>query len=702
MADNGSTVSGTLREIRFHKDSYLIGLLDGGVGVKGSMLSPQIGMEYELKGRWQHHPRWGDTFIFSEYRASYPKDVDAIGAYLIENCKWIGPEVSKRLIEAYGEDVLDVCKADPEKVAKDIRGITKKRAKEISAMLKNNEANEQLQIEMGKLVAGTSVSKRAVNSIIQKYGQSAPEAIKKNPYRLIDDIDGVGFLSADRVAAKVGFKREGAPRITAGIAHVLKEAAFGDGHTCLPTPELISRTEEILQVKEKKVSTVLKRMIKRKQVIEWEENIYLPSSYEEERLVAEKLKALASKDVDAGTPELGGLQEDQIEAMHEAMGSAVFILTGAPGTGKTYTIKKIIESFPDARIVLAAPSGKAAKRMYEQSGRKAQTIHKLLEPQKVGAKFVFTRDSENPIHADIIVLDEVSMIDNSLMASFLDALSPDTRLIMVGDIYQLPSVGPGNVLKDLIASGVIPCVELSIIKRQDEGLIITNCHRIKDGKDIKVKDSKSEDFFLMRRETPEEIRDAIVDLLTNRLEKTYDIDLLRDVQVMSPLREKTILSCKGLNEVCQKQLNSNASVNGCPFRVGDKVIQTKNQYELEIINGDIGYVRSINREERTIYVDFENPSRSVQIPLQNNNLQLAYAITVHKFQGSEAPIIIIPVHRCFGTLITQRNLLYTAVSRAQKVCILVGQREEIHKMIRRNKQQRRFTNLARFLCEEEK
>ena len=339
--------------------------------------------------------------------------------------------------------------------------------------------------------------------------------------------------------------------------------------------------------------------------------------------------------------------------------------------------------------------------MYEESGMPAKTIHKLLEPMRGNRGFYFTRTRDNPIEADLIILDEVSMIDVSLMSSFLDAVSPDTRLIMVGDSYQLPSVGPGNILKDMIESGIIPYQELTIIKRQDEGLIIRNCHRIKNGQDIELGNSTAKDFFFLKRDTEESIRETILELITTRLVKSYNVDPLQDIQIISPLREKTILSCKALNEECQKRLNQNSSVNGSRFKEGDKVIQTRNQYELDIINGDIGYIRSINFKEQTIYVDFKNPNRLIHIPLENNNLELAYATTIHKFQGSEAPIVIIPIHRCFGTLITQRNLLYTAVSRAQKVCILVGQREEIPKMIRRNQQQHRFTNLARFLREEE-
>jgi len=700
MRGNGNAISGILQDIRFHQQSFLIGKLDNGVSVKGNMISPQIGMEYHFKGKWEHHPRWGDTFYFTEYRASYPKELSAIRAYLMENCRWIGPEISKKLVNKFGKETLEVCKSDPEKIAQEIPGITQQRALEISCMLKNNEANEELQLQLKGIVAGTRISKRAVSRIIELYGQQAPEKIRENPYQLIEDIDGIGFLSADEMAQKVGFDKEGKPRIQAGIIHVLKESAFNLGHTCLPLEFLINESQKLLQVSKEKILHVIEQMIENRHLIRIDDLIYLQFFYENEKLIGEKLKALCSQKVPSGDPQYDDLKEDQIDALIKAVENQVFILTGAPGTGKTFTIKKIISSFPDARVALAAPTGKAAKRIYEESGIRAKTIHKLLEPQKDGNGFYFTRSANNPIPADIIILDEVSMIDVSLMASLLDAVAPNTRLIMVGDTYQLPSVGPGNILKDMISSGAIPFTELTIIKRQDEGLIVRNCHRIKNGEDIELENSRAKDFFFLRREDEESIRETIFELLIHRLKESYDIDPLRDVQIISPLRERTALSCRALNKECQEKLNKNPKIENCPFKIGDKVIQTKNEYEKDIINGDIGYIRSINLQEKTIYVDFENPDRLVEIPLHENNLELAYCITCHKFQGSEAPIIIIPIHRSFGPLIMQRNWLYTAVSRAKDVCILIGQREEIPRIIRRNHQQRRFTNLARFLCEE--
>ena len=693
MRDGHEQLQGVLSAIKFHQANFLIGVLDDGTTVKGNMLSPQVGLEYTFRGRRERHPRWGEQFAFMDYRVSYPTDLDAIRSYLMENCKWIGQEISRRLVNAYGKETLAVCKADPDRVASEISGLTLRRAQEIAAMLRNNEANENLQLALKDLLGGTKVNRRAVNQILEKWGKDAPALIRENPYALIEAIDGIGFLTADDVARKIGYDFSGAPRIRAGIIHTLKEQAFGQGHTCLPRAKLLAETQAILAVPSERIAAELGPLGKDGLVASVDGFVYLKSYHDDEKLIAEKLKILARQTFPPGQPDFEGLAGDQKEALAKAASSGVFILTGAPGTGKTFTIKRIISSFPEARVALGAPTGKAAKRVYEQSGRLALTIHKLLEPQKVGESFVFTRNAENPIEADLIILDEVSMVDTPLMARFLEAVAPGTRLILVGDTYQLPSVGPGNILKDLIASGAIPSTELTIIKRQDEGLIIRNCHRIKNGQDIELGNSTARDFFFLRRGDEEALQETILDLVSRRFPDSYKADPLKEVQVITPLREKTALSCKALNDLFQQRLNPSPKIDGVRFKVGDKVIQTKNQYDLDIINGDIGYVRDIDARERTITVAFENPERVVQLPLHQNDLELAYAITCHKFQGSEARIIVVPIHRSFGPLIMQRQWLYTAVSRAREVCVLVGQREEIPKIIQRNAPQHRYTRL---------
>ncbi len=697
MRDGHEELRGVLGGIKFHQANFFIGELEDGSTVKGNMLSPQVGLEYAFRGRWERHPRWGEQFAFADYRASYPTDLVGIQLYLMENAKWIGPEISKRLVKTYGRESLGICKTDPERVAREISGVTLHRAQEISAMLRSNEANENLQIALNELLGGTRISRRALNQIVEKWKQEAPARIRENPYALIEAIDGVGFLTADEIARKVGYDFSGAPRIRAGVLHTLREQAFGHGHTCLPLERLLEEAEKILRVAQGRIGEVVPGLEHDGLVVCVDGFVYLKSYCDDERLIAAKLKILARQTFWPGQPDFEGLAADQREALSKAVASGVFILTGAPGTGKTFTIGRILSSFPEARAALAAPTGKAAKRIFEQTGRRARTIHKLLEPRQENGVFVFTRNRENPIEADLIVLDEVSMVDTPLMARFLEAVAPGTRLILVGDTYQLPSVGPGNILKDLIACGTISTTELTIVKRQDEGLIIRNCHKIKDGQDIELGNSTARDFFFLVRQEPEEIRETILELVSRRLPESYEVDPLRDVQVITPLREKTALSCRALNEELQRLLNPTPVSDGCRFKVGDKVIQTKNRYDLEIINGDLGRILDVDQAGRSLTVSFENPRRLVQLSLHENDLELAYALTCHKFQGSEARIIVVPIHRSFGPLIMQRNWIYTAVSRAREVCVLVGQREEIPQIIRRNHQQRRFTRLQEML-----
>lgn len=390
---------------------------------------------------------------------------------------------------------------------------------------------------------------------------------------------------------------------------------------------------------------------------------------------------------------------DQTKALDEVRKASVFVLTGGAGTGKSTTVRAVLDELikPGQRYALAAPSGKAAKRLSEVTGRSATTIHRLLEPRRTDQGFVFTRGVGNPIEADLVVLDELSMVDVSLMARFLEAVEPGTRLILVGDPYQLPSVGPGNVLRDILLSQAIPSVELTIIKRQDEGLIIRNCHHIKNGEDIHVESERAQDFVFIPLAHEEDIQAKIVDLVSRTIPLNHKLDSLQDIQVISPFRERTLLSCKALNEKLQQALNPHPSLEGCRFRVGDKVIQQRNDYEQDIVNGDVGFVRAISKEERKITVRFENPERIVDLGLFENDLELAYCMTIHKSQGSEWPAVLVPIHSSFGPLMLHRNLLYTAVSRAKSLCILIGHRDEVRKIVRRPGQEKRFTGLAQLL-----
>lgn len=694
---SGGQLQGILSAIKYHQANYLIGILEDGNTVKGDMISPQVGLEYTFHGRWEQHPLWGKQFSFAHYRTSYPTSLSAIHSYLIESCDWVGPAISKRLIDSYGAETLTICKKSPNRVASEISGISLRRAGKIARMLRDAEKSEQLQLALKELLDGTGVGSRARNRILEKWGKDAPARIRENPYALIDTFEGIGFFTADEIARKLGCEFSDASRLRAGILHTLKKQAHSHGHICLPRMYLLSEAEKILKIPPDRIDEELGPLEQDGFVIIADGFIYLECYFCDEKLIAERLKNLIDQAPAPGQPDFEGLAEDQAKALTEAMVSGVFILTGAPGTGKTYTIKRIISSFPKARIALAAPTGKAARRVYEQSGRPCLTIHRLLEPQRIDDDFVFTRNADNPIEADIIVLDEVSMVDTPLMARLLEAVAPGIRLILVGDRYQLPSVGPGNILKDLITSGAIPSTELTIIKRQDEGLIIRNCHRIKNGEDIEHGDSMTQDFLFFEHEDEEGIREMILELVLHRFSESYQTDMLHGVQIIAPLRERTTLSCRALNELFQQQSNTEPRIEGVYYKLGDKVIQTRNRYDLDIINGDLGYVHGIDKSNRSITVGFENPHRLIELPLYENDLELAYAVTCHKFQGSEARIVIIPIHRSFGPMIMQRNWLYTAVSRAREVCALVGQRKEVSRIIWRNRQQRRFTRLQEML-----
>jgi exodeoxyribonuclease V alpha subunit len=723
-AGKPQTLKGRLEAVFFEKNGFVIGMLAGGDKIKGPMENPQVGLEYTLSGRWQSDRKWGLQFVFTEYAVRLPTQTAAIREYLIESAKWIGPVIADRIVDAYGAQTLTICKDDPDRVAKEIRGISPKRAAEIAGRLRANETQEELLLALKKLFRDVPIPRRAVAKIIERWGAEAPTRVAADPYALIGVIEGVGFLLADKIARRAGYAAEGPARIQAGLIHVLTEAAYGTGHTCLPKDRLVDDSARLLDlgagaIRAATIQEQIALLVDREALVVDGGFVYLAGLHRDEIAVARKVRTLAAQKPVPGHADHEGLAADQREALNKAIRAGVFILTGAPGTGKTYTIRRILTSFRRARIALAAPTGKAAKRMAELTGEPAQTIHRLLEPRPLAdGGYVFDRNRQNPIEADILVIDETSMVDISLMAKLLDAVDPATRVILVGDTYQLPPVGPGNVLKDLIASNVIASTELTQIKRQDEGLIVRNCHHIKAGEDIELprRGDRSEalgaDFFFLQREDPEAIRDAVLELVNERLPRAYGVDPRRDIQVITPLRERGELSCQALNARFQERFHGRgrdfrsrgisaaerADDRGpgfeAPFEAGDKVIQTRNRYDLDILNGDIGFVRELRSHGRILVVDFDNPPRRIEIPAKENELELAYAITCHKFQGSEAPIVVIPLHRSAGRFLLVRSWLYTAVSRARRMCVLVGQRAVVPEIVARNPQHRRYSRLA--------
>lgn len=677
-------IKGILNKIKYFKDDYLIAMLSDKVSVKGKMYNPQVGMEYSFSGTWSTHPVWGPSFSFSDYEAYYPNNKNAIALYLRE-FKWIGSETAKLLIERYGDETLDICKTNPEQIANEIKYLTLERAEQLSLMLLKNEEEESLRIKLNEITEGSGIAKSKVNEIIEEYiktekkWQKVIDKINKNPYQLIDDFKGVGFLTADKIAKNTGVNKTNKNRIKQGLFYVLNENVSSKGHTCLPFKMLLNETSKLLDVSTETIKGVVNELVETKKLINFDGYIYIAYYFGIECYVGLKIRKLLSMAVDKVSVEIDteGLYEDQIKALEKVSSNKVFILTGAPGTGKTFVIEKILEMFADLSVLLIAPTGKAAKRMQEQTKRTALTIHRALEPEWDIGDFVFSRNEINPLDEDVIIVDEMSMVDIDIMSSLLKAVKKESRLIMVGDHYQLPSVGPGNVLKDLL-NAQIPSHELTIIKRQDAGLIIRNCHSIKNGENIVLENSTSEDFFFFQRNTEDEILSLVIDLF-DRLSSKYDLHPLKDIQILTPFKERTKLSCQSFNEMCQSLINKTSTQHNFKLKEGDKVIQTKNDYKNNIYNGDVGFVERIEDKNKKIIVLFDNPKREVALDIMRNNLMLAYAITIHKSQGSEWPVIIIPIHKSFGGFMMNRNLLYTAISRAKQICVLVGHREEVGK-----------------------
>jgi exodeoxyribonuclease V alpha subunit len=702
-----SEVKGLIARVVFHGNGFLIARLDGGESVKGQMLELQDGVAYTFRGRWEEDAKWGRQFNFESYETELPRDTVGIERYLMQNARWVGPEIARRLTDAYGERTLSLCKEEPERVAREIKGLSGKHADEIAEILRRSEALEKVSVKVESLVAGAGLSRSVVNRIIKLYREEAPEVIKANPYRLIDEIHGVGFLSADRLAIGVGFDREGPERCGAAFVHVLQEGASGHGDVYLPEGEGVARARDLTGVGAEALDRGLKAAVMAGKVIQENGALWLARLHTDELYVATKMRALLSATPRKETslvPVLDGLQEDQVAAAEGAAGAQVAIVTGAPGVGKTWLVSRLVAMYKEAslRVALCAPTGKASKRMMEQleaagvAGARAFTIHSLLGPHEENGKFVFEHGEAFPLNADVVIVDETSMVDVSLMADLLRAIAPGTRFVLVGDTNQLPSVGPGRVLGDLIDSGVVPSFELTKIKRQDPGRIVTNCHLMKAGRDCVFENLSTDDMHFLERSDPLEVRQTICELVERRL-PAQGFDPMRDVQVMSPLREKTELSCKAFNEVLQRSLNPSPPEPKCHFKAGDKVMQTRNAVidDHPVVNGDVGYVSEITKKH--IAVAFESPDRLVRIPRRGNHLQLAYAYTIHKAQGSEMRAVVIPIHRCFGSRMMQRNLVYTAISRAKELCILVGQRSALSAAIKRNHHEKRMSRLVELL-----
>ncbi len=734
--ENGKqTVSGTVCAIVYQNEDngYTVCEIETPDGdeitVTGTLPFVTEGDIISAMGTWTNHPTYGPQFKAEFYEKSLPAEEGDILRYLSTgNIKGIGPKTASRIVERFGVDTFDIIANHPDWLT-EISGISPKKAAQI-----NESFAQTVGVRAVMLFCRDYFPPATAVRIFKRWGNSAVDRLRENPYILCYEMDGIGFKGADRLAMSIGIPPDSSDRLTAGISFVLQEAARLNGHTCVPQDEVITASAEILGVDPACIAVQLDTMLSLKQLQSVKRDgvdfACHPMYYRAEEYSAKKLCHLnrVCPRLDSGDVERLIWQMEaenhmeyaagQKQAIRGALESGVMILTGGPGTGKTTVIRALISIFESLGMdcALAAPTGRAAKRMSEATAREAKTIHRLLEVEfraddtdTAG----FARGESNYLDEDVIILDECSMIDALLLESLLRAVKNGGRVILIGDAEQLPSVGAGNVLSDLIACGAFPTVRLTEIFRQSEAsLIVTNSHAINEGRfpDITKKDN---DFFFLPRTTDEEIARTIADLYKNRLPRSYGADTVNQIQVITPSHNGTAGTVR-LNQLLQEALNpqdgrkQERKSRDFVFREGDRVMQIKNDYSLEwtkngvegrgVFNGDIGVITDIDPVSESMAVDFDGREAIYEFSMLDE-LEHSYAITVHKSQGSEYPIVILPIARCAPMLRT-RNLLYTAVTRAARMVILVGQRDILAEMVENERHSLRHTNLKYFLSQE--
>jgi len=676
-----------------------------------------VGETITVYGEFETHPEHGEQLAVSKYKAEVPVTEKGLKHYLASGpFKGIGKKMAERLVDHFGTDVLDIIENDPKRLG-EVPGIGKSKIEGITKGLEAAEDHEAMIF-----LQGLGLTPGYAGRVIDHYGDQTVNRIKTNPYLLADEVHGIGFKTADRLAIANGLEKEHPERITAGIKYVL-EKSLEEGHCYLPFSILIERTGEALSVEKQLVINQLSTLVKSKELItekrKDETRIYLSVYYYAEKAVAnslDKLKnwqALILVDFDyeiAQFEKRNGfkLASKQKEAIKMGLKNGVSIITGGPGTGKTTIVKCIIELFEKAnkRVSLAAPTGRAAQKLSESAGKGAKTIHRLLEYSYTQGAMQFAKNSDNPLTCDVLIIDEVSMVDIMLMHQLLQAVPPGCQLILVGDIDQLPSVGPGNVLWDIIDSKVIPVVKLDEIFRQGKGSLITyNAHRINKG-EFPYIDNSSEDFFFVDKEDPEDVVNTILSLCKKRLPRYKDIHPIEDIQVLSPMR-RTTTGVDNLNVLLQKTLNPKRERDPKIIKgkqvwfEGDKVMQIRNNYNKNIYNGDLGRIVSIDKKNKELIVAYPylDKKRYVEYTFNElNELTLAYAISVHKSQGSEYKVVVMPV-TTQHYLMLQQNLIYTGITRAKNMVVLVGTKKALAIAINNNKVVERHTALSERLKE---
>lgn len=725
-------IEGIVEEIIFRNEinGYTVARLntsDGSITIVGKSAFINLEEMVELEGDWVYHDRFGEQFSFTKIKTTAPSTLKGIENYLASGLiPHVGKKTAKKIVERFGLDSLDIIQYNPERL-KEIPGIGDKKLEKISKAYEEHRELRDIMVYLQQY----DISINNGIKIYKKYGKETIKVIGENPYKLSEDIHGIGFITADNIGKKMGISEDSPFRIEAGLKFSMINSA-GEGHCYLPKEELIKKSEKILKVDREAIEEAIQNLALRKNfylVTEGEETLiyYMPYHIAENN-VARKIIDLSMVEFDQLDVNIDEevekieAREDitfgkkQVLAIKESLDNGVVIITGGPGTGKTTTINAIISIYEDLdmKVVLAAPTGRAAKRMTETTGRESQTIHRLLEFSFMESEeeMSFNKDDESPIDADVIIIDEASMIDILLMNSLLKAINPGTRLILVGDVDQLPSVGAGNVLRDLIESGCIRVVRLDEIFRQaEESMIIVNAHRINKG-DYPILNEKDKDFFFMDTGSTQETLATILDLVQDRLPKYYGVDSLRDIQVLSPMRRGEV-GINSLNKHLQEVLNpkddnwQEKQVGDEIFRIGDKVMQVKNNYKLKwnllkdgeevdtgegVFNGDLGFITDINNEESIVTVLFDDEKEVEYEFSELDEIKLSYATTVHKSQGSEFPVVLMPIHWGPPMLLT-RNLIYTAITRAKKLVVLVGDRKYLSMMINNNKIAKRYSSL---------
>ena len=689
----------------------------------------------EASGTMTEHPVYGEQLTVESYEIKAPEDTTAMERYLGSGAiKGIGAALAARIVRKFKADTFRIMEEEPERLS-EVKGVSEKLAMAISEQV---EAKKEMRQAM-MFLQEYGISMNLAVKIYQEYGPRLYGILKENPYQLADDIPGVGFKMADEIAKKVGIFTDSDFRIKSGVLYTLLQAS-GNGHTYLPEEELLDQASELLKVDKEAIDKHLMDMQLDKRLVirETEKGriVYAAQYYYMELNVARMLadlnirghvpeEEIRARLLNIQKEEKLELDEKQVQAVVEAVNSGLLIITGGPGTGKTTTINTMIRYFEseEMEILLAAPTGRAAKRMTEATGCEARTIHRLLELSGVpgderSVGMHFERNEENPLDADAVIIDETSMVDIYLMQSLLKAVNPGTRLILVGDVNQLPSVGPGNVLRDIMESGCFPVVKLTKIFRQaTQSDIVVNAHKINAGETVLL-GKRSQDFLFIRREDPNAIINAMLTLVQKKLPKYVEAEVF-DIQVMTPMR-KGAVGVERLNTILQEYLNppseekAEKELGGVIFRTGDKVMQIKNNYNIEwevrsgygiptdkgtgIYNGDMGIIREINQFSELVTVEFDEGRMVDYSYKQLEELELAYAITIHKSQGSEYPAVVIPVFSGPRMLMT-RNLIYTAVTRAKRCVCLVGVPEAFQAMVDNELEQRRYSGLKERICE---